>query len=169
MSVLQNSVYKLAHYFIKEMEHTWRVKFPDCKEFVYKDGVDQIKVIIDMKGTKLKDITNKQQLTVYKQIVLELQRFFPELVQKIYILNAPMFFEGIWEETLSQSVENDTVKKKIFISQTDIHDDLSKEVDQYELPKLYGGMCNCEATCIYSDKGPWTEVENRINYKDPKP
>jgi hypothetical protein len=22
---------------------------------------------------------------------------------------------------------------------------------------------------VYSEKGPWTEVENRINYKDPKP
>ena len=22
---------------------------------------------------------------------------------------------------------------------------------------------------MYSEKGPWTEVENRINYKDPKP
>lgn len=49
----------MVHYFIKELEHTWRVKFPDSKEFVYKPGVDQIKVIIDMKGTKLKDITNK--------------------------------------------------------------------------------------------------------------
>lgn len=66
MALLHNSVDKLAHYFIKEFEHSWRVKFPDCKEFVYKDGVDQIKVIIDMKGTKLKDITNKQMLTVYK-------------------------------------------------------------------------------------------------------
>lgn len=46
---------------------------------------------------------------------------------------------------------------------------MADEVDQYELPTLYGGMCNCEATCIYSEKGPWTEIENRINYKDPKP
>ena len=98
MAAVHNSIDLLAHYFIKEFEHTWRVKFPDCKEFVYKAGVDQIKVIIDMKGTKLKDLTNKQCLACYKQIVLELQRFFPELVQKIFILNAPMFFENIWEE-----------------------------------------------------------------------
>ena len=89
------------HFFIKELEHTWRVKFPDCKEFVYKDGVDQIKVIIDMKGCKQKDLMNKQMLTVYKQLVLEVQRFFPELVQKIYVVNAPLFFENIWEEELA--------------------------------------------------------------------
>ena len=30
-------------------------------------------------------------------------------------------------------------------------------------------MCQCEASCVYSDKGPWTEIENRVNYRDPKP
>ena len=56
---LHNSIDLLVHYFVKELEHTWRVKFPDCKEFVNKNGVDQILVIVDMKGAKLKDITNK--------------------------------------------------------------------------------------------------------------
>lgn len=47
-------------------------------------------------------------LVVYKQLVLEVQRFFPELVHKIYVLNAPLFFDGIWEEELSQSVDPET-------------------------------------------------------------
>ena len=42
----------------RELLRLDRKKFPDSKEFVNKNGVDQIKVIIDMKGTKLKDITN---------------------------------------------------------------------------------------------------------------
>lgn len=58
MSALKDKPDILIHYFIKELEHTWRVKFPDCKEFVYKGGVDQIVIIIDLKGSKLKDITN---------------------------------------------------------------------------------------------------------------
>lgn len=66
MDVLHNSVDQLVHFFIKELEHTWRVKFVDCKEFVNKKGVDQIKVIIDMRGIKQKDIMNKQMLGVYK-------------------------------------------------------------------------------------------------------
>ncbi len=40
MEVLHNSIDILVHFFIKELEHTWRVKFPDSKEFVYKKGVD---------------------------------------------------------------------------------------------------------------------------------
>ena len=46
------SVDVLVHFFIKELEHTWRNKFADCKEFINKKGVDQIRVIVDMKGTK---------------------------------------------------------------------------------------------------------------------
>ena len=56
MSALHNSIDILVHYFIKELEHTWRVKFPDCKEFVYKQGVDQIVLLIDLKQAKMKDM-----------------------------------------------------------------------------------------------------------------
>jgi hypothetical protein len=67
-------------------------------------------------------------LKVYKQLVLEVQRFFPEMVHKIYILNAPMFFDTIWEEELSQSVDPET-QEKILISNAETHDDLVNEVD----------------------------------------
>jgi len=40
MSAVNDSVDLLVHFFIKELEHTWRVKFADSKEFVYKAGVD---------------------------------------------------------------------------------------------------------------------------------
>ena len=56
MSVMHDSVDMLVHFFIKELEHTWRVKFADCKEFVNKKGVDQMVAIIDLKGAKQKDL-----------------------------------------------------------------------------------------------------------------
>ena len=40
MEALHKSTDLLVHFFIKELEHTWRVKFADSKEFVYKHGVD---------------------------------------------------------------------------------------------------------------------------------
>ena len=66
MSVMHDSVDMLVHFFIKELEHTWRVKFADCKEFVNKKGVDQMVAIIDLKGAKQKDLQNKQMIQVYK-------------------------------------------------------------------------------------------------------
>jgi len=169
MSVLHNCTDIIVHYFIKELEHTWRCKFQECKELINnnKMAVDQFKVIIDMKGMKLKDITNKQILQVYKQLILEVQRFFPELLHKLYILNTPMFFENAWERELSTCIDKQTLKDKIFISGDDSHDDLLAEVDEKTLPEIYGGMCECEATCVYSDVGPWCDIENTINYRDP--
>lgn len=79
-----------------------------------------------------------------------------------------MFFENVWESQLSKCINKNTLNKIVFSSQHS-HQDLKDEVDQYELPAIYGGICECKATCVYSEKGPWTEVENLINYKDPKP
>ena len=169
MSALHNSTDLLVHYFIKELEHTWRVKFQEAKEVINgnKMGVDQMKLIIDMKGMKLKDITNQEMLAVYKQLCLEVQRFFPSMLQKVFILNTPMFFEGAWESQLSQCLDENIVKNKVFISSDESHEDLLAEVNEHELPLEYGGTAECEATCIYSDKGPWNDYENTINYRDP--
>ena len=101
--------------------------------------------------------------------MLEVQRIFPELMNKLYIVNTPLFFENVWESTLIQSIvnHNTTLKNKILITSNITHDELLQEVDEYELPTLYGGLCNCVASCIYSDKGPWTEIENQVDYRNP--
>jgi len=124
-------------------------------------------VIVDLKGCKLKDFSNKPMLSVYKQLTLEVQRFFPAMLHKMYILNAPLFSENIWDSELSQCVDEKTCKDKIIITSSGTHEDLFSEVKECELPQVYGGVCECEATCIYSEKGPWSEIENYINYKDP--
>lgn len=50
----------LIHFMLKEVEMAWRMKFSECQSFVYKDGVDQIILVVDLKGAKLKDLSNKQ-------------------------------------------------------------------------------------------------------------
>ncbi len=167
MTALHNSKDTLVHYFVKELEHTWRVKFQECQDVVYSKGVDQMTAIVDLKGCTLKALSNQQMLQVYKQLVLEVQRFFPELLYRMYIVNAPIFFENIWETELSSCVDPETIKSKIFISTSNTHEDLLAEVSQEDLPSLYGGTAEARATCIYSDKGPWSEGENLINYRDP--
>jgi|TARA_B110000305_G_C19368274_1_gene603066 hypothetical protein len=56
---------------------------------------------------------------------------------------------------------------KIFISSSGTSDELQEEIDDEELPAIYGGSCECQATCIYSEKGPWSDCENLINFKEP--
>lgn len=166
MSAVNDSVDMLVHFFIKELEHTWRIKFSDCKEFVNKTGVDQIIAIIDLKGAKLKDCSNKQMVKVYQQAILEFQRFFPEILYKGFIVNAPMFFQGLWEDELSLTIDKSTLQK-IEITGAECHNEMIKLIDPMDLPEIYGGECNCKAQCIYSEKGPWSEVENFVDYQNP--
>ena len=56
--------------------------------------VDQIRIIVDMKGATLKQITNKQLNLIWKEIIKEISIRFPEFVHTIHIVNAPMFFEN---------------------------------------------------------------------------
>ena len=163
MEAIHDSLDLLAHFFIKEMEHTWRIKFPDCQEFVNKEGVDQMSMIVDLKGIKLKDLSNKKMLMAFRQITLELQRFFPEFVHKIYCVNTPVFFDNLWEDQLSNHIAPETIKKIIFSSGPS-SPELLEDVDEYDLPDIYDGQSVCKATCVYADKGPWSEVENLVNY-----
>lgn len=45
------------------------------------------------------------------------------MLEKLFVLNAPMFFENIWEAELSACVDNETMKK-VIISPSDSHEDL---------------------------------------------
>lgn len=56
---------------------------------------------------------------------------------------------------------------KVFISSSGTSDELQEDIDDEELPAIYGGSCECQATCIYSEKGPWSDCENLINFKEP--
>lgn len=40
-------------------------------------------------------------------------------------------------------------------------------IHEMDLPEIYGGECSCKAQCIYSEKGPWSEVENIVDYQNP--
>ena len=52
----------------------------------------------------------------------------------------PIFFENAWESELSSCIDKATLEK-IFMTSDDTHDDLQTEVDQDNLPEIYGGTC----------------------------
>lgn len=89
----------VTKYIIRELEHTWREKF----EAVQSDlrlYVDQIRIVIDLKGATLRQITNKQLNLIWKEICKELGKRFPELVHQITIVNTPMFFENFYNNEI---------------------------------------------------------------------
>ncbi len=60
---------------------------------------------------------------------------------------------------------NLTLSKFLFTGESS-HPELQSQVDPSKLPDIYGGTCRCVATCVYSEKGPWSPTENTVNYRD---
>lgn len=62
--------------------------------------VDQIRIVIDMKGASLKQVTNKQFNLIWREIWKELAKRFPEFVHAVTVVNTPMFFEGFFQNEI---------------------------------------------------------------------
>lgn len=139
-----------------------------------------MKVVLDLKGAKLKDINNKQvskekyigikviffvqTTSLFKGIVKELQLFYPEMVHQVFVVNTPMFIDQLWNSDLKQSLSGNSLGK-VFFTGEKMHPKLLEQIDDMEeFPSIYGGECDCEAQCIYSDVGPWSDCENKIDY-----
>ena len=76
-----------------------------------------------------------------------------------------MFFQDYFESEIKPHLSPKT-QPKIVITGEHTHKELQEKVEADKLPKIYGGACDCEATCVYSDKGPWADGENKINFQN---
>lgn len=108
LSVINQETF--VKFLYKELEHTWREKFEKCEQ-VSNMQVDQIKLIIDMKGATLKQVTNKASNQFFKQVFTELANRFPEFVESVFVLNAPMFFEGFFDTEVRPFLSEKSIKK----------------------------------------------------------
>lgn len=86
------------------------------------------------------------------------------MLDQCFVLNTPLFFDGFWESEIKPHLSQKTAASKVIITGESSHVSLLETIESSELPKIYGGSCECEATCVYSDRGPWADVENRINF-----
>ena len=79
------------------------------------------------------------------------------------VLNAPMFFESHYLTEIKTQFSAHTISK-ILITNESAPKELLDVVAPENLPRIYGGKCDCISQCIYSEKGPWTDVVNTIDY-----
>ena len=81
--------------------------------------VEQIILIIDLKGIKVKTFSNKIVNNAVKKLIALFTQYFPEVLHKGYIVNAPMAFSQYWS-TLEALIPAETRSKfKVTGSATD--------------------------------------------------
>jgi hypothetical protein len=109
--------------------------------------------IMDMKGVSVGSIS---QVYSHLQKASALsQNYYPERLGRLYIINAPWAFKYVW--TVIKGWLDPVTVQKIQILDSTYETELHKQVPKENLPKEFGGTCECPGGCQLSDMGPWKE------------
>ncbi|KAK4224566.1 putative sec14 cytosolic factor protein [Podospora fimiseda] len=111
--------------------------------------------VMDLKGVGL---TKAPQVFGYvKQASGLSQNYYPERLGRLYLINAPWGFSTVWN-VVKAWLDPVTVEK-IHVLGGSYQKELLSQVPTENLPKQFGGTCECKGTCALSDMGPWREEE----------
>ncbi|KAK0725415.1 CRAL-TRIO domain-containing protein [Lasiosphaeris hirsuta] len=111
--------------------------------------------IMDLKGVGL---TKAPQVFGYvKQVSGLSQNYYPERLGRLYLINAPWGFSTVWN-VIKGWLDPVTVQK-IHVLGGSYQKQLLEQVPAENLPKQFGGVCECAGGCALSDMGPWREKE----------
>ncbi|ETS85252.1 Sec14 cytosolic factor [Pestalotiopsis fici W106-1] len=111
--------------------------------------------IMDLKGV---GITKVPQVYSYvKQASAMSQNYYPERLGRMYLINAPWGFSGVWN-AVKGWLDPVTVQK-IHILGSGYQKELLAQVPAENLPKALGGTCECPGTCALSNAGPWQDPQ----------
>jgi hypothetical protein len=109
--------------------------------------------IVDLKGVGIAKATS---VYGYLQAVSNIsQNYYPERLGKLYVINAPWGFSTVFG-VVKRFLDPVTVNK-IHILGSGYEKELLAQVPAENLPKQFGGQCDCEDSCALSDAGPWQD------------
>ncbi|EAS36595.3 SEC14 cytosolic factor [Coccidioides immitis RS] len=111
--------------------------------------------IMDLKGV---GISNAASVFGYiKQASAISQNYYPERLGKLYIINAPWGFSTVF--SVVKGFLDPVTVSKINVLGSGYEKELLAQVPAENLPKQFGGQCECPGGCPFSDMGPWQESE----------
>jgi hypothetical protein len=111
--------------------------------------------IMDLKGV---GISKASSVYGYLQQVSAIsQNYYPERLGKMYIINAPWGFAGIF--SIVKKFLDPVTVAKIHVLGSGYEKELTAQVPVENLPKQYGGKCECPGGCQLSDAGPWEDSQ----------
>ncbi|KAM3422265.1 hypothetical protein BST61_g2626 [Cercospora zeina] len=85
------------------------------------------------------------------------QDYYPERLGKLYLINTPWGFSGVFN-VVKRFLDPVTVAK-IHVLGSGYQKELLAQVPAENLPKEFGGTCECPGGCQLSDAGPWHDPQ----------
>ncbi|KOS18088.1 Sec14 cytosolic factor [Escovopsis weberi] len=111
--------------------------------------------IMDFKGV---GISKASQVYGYvKKASVISQNYYPERLGKLYLINTPWGFSAVWS-VVSGWLDPVTVSK-IKVLGSSYQKELLAQIAPENLPKTFGGTCECAGGCENSDAGPWHDPQ----------
>ncbi|KAJ9603599.1 cytosolic factor, phosphatidylinositol/phosphatidylcholine transfer protein [Cladophialophora chaetospira] len=155
-----NAMYKIStaermvQNLVVEYEKVADPRLPACSRKAGK-LLETCCTIMDMKGVGVGKIPS-----VYgylKSVSAISQDHYPERLGKLYIINAPWGFSSVF--SFVKSFLDPITVAKIHVLGSGYQKELLGQVPAENLPKEFGGKCECKGGCQFSDEGPWQEPE----------
>lgn len=146
---------EITKYSIQIYENLERDYFKICSKLKgkYIHGVFNI---IDFKGIGT-SILNKKLLGYIKETLKICQDYYPESLDGCYVINAGLLFRTFY--TAVKVFLDSETKSKVKVFGSKYQQSLLEKIDPSNLPKIFGGTCECPGGCIFSNEGPWKKKE----------
>jgi hypothetical protein len=153
---------RLLKRLICEYERSTRTRMP-ASAIAAGHPVETFCTILDLQGVSLSNFYR------VKDYVLEASKIgqdrYPEIMGKFYIINAPWAFSAVW--SLIKPWLDEVTVSKIDIVGGAYKEKLLAQIPAENLPKDFGGTCECPGGCSMSDAGPWRNEKEAEKSEEP--
>ena len=154
----------LTKYIVYKLQELENIIFPKCSE-KYKIKIDKVFCIIDLLGLTTSLMSKKIYYFIKKQIDI-VTNYFPGILGSLYFINTSLIFRTFW--TGWKYLYDYRTRNRIKLLGFQYKDELLKKISEKNLPKFFGGLCNCNPYgCLFSNEGPWNDeikVKKEKNY-----
>lgn len=145
---------RMLQNLVCEYEKVADPRLPACSR---KSGklLETCCTIMDLKGV---GISRAGSVYGYvKQASAISQNYYPERLGKLYLINAPWGFSGVF--SVIKGFLDPVTVSKIHVLGSGYQSELLAQIPKANLPAEFGGSCKCAGGCQLSDMGPWQEKE----------
>ena len=146
---------EITIYSVQIYEKLEREYFKICSQ-IKQSYIHGVFNIIDFNGIN-SSILNKKLITYVKETFKICQDYYPESLAGCYVLNANLLFRSFYT-TVKVFLDSKT-REKIKVFGNDYKDALLERIDSKNLPRFFGGECECPGGCLFSNAGPWKKPD----------
>jgi len=144
----------LTQYILYKIVEVEKEIFPKCSE-KFKKKINKVYCVVDLLGLST-SLMNKQIMDFINKLISVCSKYYPGIMEELIFVNTSLVFRSIWAPC-KYLYEFET-RERIKLLGFDYKNELLKKIQFENLPKFFGGLCNCQPYgCIFSNIGPWNE------------